>query len=63
MKYANKIGAMFTMVLGDTEIEQNTAKIKNMDSGEESEIRLDTLSEDLNLKINLKALEDLAESL
>ena len=62
MKYANKIGAMFTMVLGDTEIEQNSAKIKNMDSGEEREICLDDLSDVLFDEINAKALEELAES-
>ena len=62
MKYANKIGAMFTMVLGDTEIEQNTAKIKNMDSGEEKEISLDAVSDVLFDEINAKALEALAES-
>ena len=62
MKYANKIGAMFTMVLGDTEIEQNTAKIKNMDSGEEKEISLDDVSDVLFDEINAKALEELAES-
>lgn len=62
MKYANKIGAIFTMVLGDTEIEQNTAKIKNMSSGEEKEICLDDLSDVLFDEINAKALEELADS-
>jgi len=62
MKYANKIGAMFTMVLGDNEIEQNTAKIKNMDSGEEKEISLDDVSDVLFDEINAKALEELAAS-
>lgn len=41
MKYADKIGAKFSMVLGDNEIEQGEAVIKNMSSGEQTEIVLD----------------------
>ncbi|WP_440453909.1 histidine--tRNA ligase [Ruminococcus intestinalis] len=41
MKYADKIGAKFSMVLGDNEIEQGKAVIKNMSSGEHTEIVLD----------------------
>lgn len=41
MKYADKIGAEFSVVLGDNELEQNTAKLKNMQTGEQTEITLD----------------------
>lgn len=41
MKYADKIGAKFSMVLGDNEIEQGKAVIKNMSSGKQTEIVLD----------------------
>jgi histidyl-tRNA synthetase len=41
MKYADKIGAKFSMVLGDNEIEQGKAVIKNMSSGEQTEIVFD----------------------
>lgn len=41
MKYADKIGAKFSMVLGNNEIEQGKAVIKNMSSGEQTEIVLD----------------------
>lgn len=41
MKYADKIGAKFSMVLGDNEIEQGKAVIKNMSSGEQTEMVLD----------------------
>lgn len=41
MKYADKIGAKFSMVLGDNEIKQGKAVIKNMSSGEQTEIVLD----------------------
>lgn len=41
MKYADKLGARYSMVLGDNEIEQNKAKVKNMESGEQTELALD----------------------
>lgn len=41
MKYANKIKAVFTLVIGDDEINSGTAKLKNMDTGKETEIRID----------------------
>ncbi len=40
MKYANKIGAAYTVVLGDNELEQGRARLKNMKSGQESDIDL-----------------------
>lgn len=40
MKYANKIGAAFTVVIGDNEIADGKAKLKNMESGEEYDIPL-----------------------
>lgn len=42
MKYADKLGAKFTIVLGDNEIDEGIAKLKNMTSGEETEIALAT---------------------
>ncbi len=41
MKYANKINAKFTLVLGDNELETKKAKLKQMDTGEEVDISLD----------------------
>ena len=41
MKYSDKIGASFTMVLGDNEISSKTAKLKNMKTGEQTEVKLD----------------------
>ncbi len=40
MKYADKIGAKFTLVLGDNEIEEQKASLKNMETSEKTEIRL-----------------------
>ena len=41
MKYADKIGAKFSLVIGDNEIEESKAKLKNMQSGEQKEISLE----------------------
>lgn len=41
MKYANKLNALYTIVLGDSEIDENKAEIKNMQTGEAVEISLD----------------------
>lgn len=43
MKYANKISCKYTVVLGDNEINSQKAKIKNMDTGEETEVMLDKI--------------------
>lgn len=38
MKYADKIGAAYTLILGDSELESGTAKLKNMKTSEQTEI-------------------------
>lgn len=43
MKYADKVGAAFTVVLGDDELENGKAKIKNMKTGEQCEFSLDAI--------------------
>ena len=46
MKYANKVGARYTMVLGESEVAAGTAKLKRMSDGEECEVSLDALQHD-----------------
>jgi histidyl-tRNA synthetase len=41
MKYADKLGARFSMVLGSNEIESGTAVLKNMQSGEKHQVGID----------------------
>ena len=41
MKYADKIGAKFSMVIGENEINENKAILKNMETGEKTEVPLD----------------------
>lgn len=40
MKYAGKIGAKFTMVLGDNELEAGRAELKNMETGEKRTVSI-----------------------
>jgi histidyl-tRNA synthetase len=49
MKYANKIGASFTIILGEDEIQSRNAKIKRMFDGQQFEINLDNLEEIVNI--------------
>ena len=67
MKYSDKLGAKYTIVLGDNEINEGVAKLKNMANGEETEIAIATfvssyynitLSEQLeDIKINGEAFD------
>ncbi|MCM1364342.1 MAG: histidine--tRNA ligase [Faecalibacterium sp.] len=62
MKYANKLKAKFTMVLGDSELESKKVKLKNMETGEETEMELDTFEGDfmrLSISESLKSFEDM----
>ena len=45
MKYADKIGAKYTLVLGDNEIKEGSAALKNMQTGESTDVKLDNLYE------------------
>ena len=45
MKYANKINADFTLVLGNDEIMSGVGRLKDMKTGESVEVRLDEVAE------------------
>ena len=63
MKYADKIGAEYTVVLGDNEIDSNTANLKNMSSGEITQIELDSISDSFLSIKSAAALASLTEAL
>ncbi len=44
MKYANKIGAKYTLIIGDSEIEAGRAQLKNMADGTQCEVELATFT-------------------
>ncbi|ABK61733.1 MULTISPECIES: histidine--tRNA ligase [Clostridium] len=45
MKYANKIDASYSMIIGDTEIEEKKANLKRMEDGQQFEVSLNNLDE------------------
>ena len=47
MKYANKIGARYSVVIGDNEIETGKASLKNMETGESEELTFDEMKDKL----------------
>lgn len=45
MKYANKIGAKKVVIIGTEELANNTVNLKNMETGEQSQVVLDRLAD------------------
>ena len=63
MKYANKIGAKYVIVLGDTELEKGEALLKSMRTGETSPIKLDgSFSDTVYETVMENAYADLEEA-
>ena len=46
MKYANKLSAAYTLILGDSEVESGRAQLRNMENGEQTEVELDSFTLD-----------------
>ena len=46
MKFADKIGAKFSLVIGDNEIAENKAEVKNMETGEKFSVSLNQFDKD-----------------
>ena len=44
MKYSAKIGAKYTLIIGDSEIDAGRAQLRNMESGEQTEVEIDTFA-------------------
>lgn len=42
MKYADKMGAKFNVVIGDNEVDEGVAELKNMQTGDKTEVSLET---------------------
>ena len=66
MKYADKVHADFVCVLGDSELEQGTAVLKNMKTGESVEFAVENLTDalyDAQTKLALAELEESAAAL
>lgn len=61
MKFANKIGAKFSMVLGDNEIACGKAKLKDMNDGTETDIKLDEIVDEFGEVIREQIFRNIAE--
>ena len=55
MKYADKIGAQYSMVIGDNEIEQGIANLKNMTTGEQTSVNINDDFAENFVKLQLAA--------
>ena len=44
MKYANKLGAEYTLIIGDSEIDAGKAQLRNMADGTQTEVELDSFT-------------------
>lgn len=51
-KYSNKINARYTVVIGDDEIENDEVVLKNMETGEQTNIKLSLLVDELKKELN-----------
>lgn len=51
MKYADKIGAKRTLIIGDSEVESRRAMLKNMETSEQTQVKLDSLADVLTDEI------------
>lgn len=47
MKYANKIGARYVVIIGEDELKSGVVKIKNMSDGSETECSIDSIAENV----------------
>ncbi len=50
-KYANKINAKYTIVIGDDELEKDEASLKNMETGEQKLIRISEIVKELKKEL------------
>lgn len=62
MKYANKIGAAYTMVLGENELTEGKANVKNMKTGEQTPVALEQLTEQFYRIVMESAFTDMENS-
>ncbi|NLL63060.1 MAG: histidine--tRNA ligase [Ruminococcaceae bacterium] len=62
MKYADKIGAEFVIVIGDNELESGKVELKNMETGKIIEMELETFSDEFSSVAIFESASKLAES-
>ena len=63
MKYADKVGALYTLVLGDNELESGKAQLKEMATGNITEVSIAELGDALLSAKHAAALQSLTEAI
>ncbi len=66
MKYANKLNARYTVVIGDSELDAGEVTVKNMDNGEQTTIELEDFSDtfsELSMRSSMKDFQDALSAL
>ena len=54
-KYADRLGAIYTVVIGDNELESGVATLKDMTKGEQTEVKFTDLIDELKKKLEAEA--------
>jgi histidyl-tRNA synthetase len=54
MKYANKLGAKYSAIIGESELEEKTLNLKDMASGEQIQVSFDELAKVMKENIGIK---------
>ncbi len=63
MKYADKVGALYTLVLGDNELESGKAQLKEMATGNLTEIEISNICDALGEAKHSAALQSLTDAI
>ena len=63
MRYANKLGSAFTMVIGEDELKNGSADIKNMETGESRNISFENIVDEFYSLKQEKALSQLTDAI
>lgn len=50
MKYANKLGIPFVVIIGEDEVSNNTVTLKNMTTGEQKIVAIDNISDEIKIQ-------------
>ncbi len=59
MKYANKLNALYSVVIGDDELDNNSVTVKDMGTGETFDLAVDSFSEDFEEIFSSRLIDSL----
>ena len=63
MKYADKLGARFTCVIGDDDIAKGEVTVKNMENGEKTAFSIESFSDEFSSALIQSAASAFADSI